>query len=231
MSNERRLHNSSTLRYTGKSSAYTMSLLRTDVALHICQAFLAMKSVEAILNHGVRIWDTGSVIHGTASAFAVIRLKFMGSWEFPVYVFSHVMTDPAQQICRSHLAIRQSRQYCVLWSEYETQLTYWWHCHSICRHMIDVQMCQRVLGTYHYDWSITAYLTIPAGNEDSLDKMSTCVIIWDTGSPIHGKAAVVVGIWPKFQCTGKSWAFRNDRSSTVYLPIWFGNKDSLGNIV
>jgi len=48
----------------------------SDPAQHICQFYLAIKTVKAIIGRCVRIWDTTSLIRGKTAAFAVIALKF-----------------------------------------------------------------------------------------------------------------------------------------------------------
>jgi len=50
------------------------------------------------------------------------------------------------------------------------------------------------------------------------------------GSLICGKAGAFALIWSKFRCTGESWAYLRDRSSTAFLPIPFGNQNRLGDI-
>jgi len=50
------------------------------------------------------------------------------------------------------------------------------------------------------------------------------------GLPICGRAGAFAPIWLKFRCTGKSWAYLLDRSSTAYSPIPFGNYNRLGDI-
>jgi len=58
----------------------------------------------AIVNSCVRIWDTGSLIPGKATALAAEWLKFRCTGELLAYVLGRVMTDPAPLICQSNLA-------------------------------------------------------------------------------------------------------------------------------
>ena len=46
---------------------------------------------------------------------------------------------------------------------------------------------------------------------------------------IHGIAAAFAGLRLKFRCTGESWAYLRDRSSTAYSQIPFGNQTRLGD--
>jgi len=78
------------------------------------------------------------------------------------------MIDPAQPICQSHLAIRQSRWYWVLGSQYDTQLAYWWQNCRFCRNLIEVQAQQILLRRHHYGQLMTAYLPISVGNDHRL---------------------------------------------------------------
>jgi len=138
-----------------------MRIVATHWALHICQCHLAIKSLWAILSSCVRIWDTCSLICGIVTQFASISLKFRCTGASTAYVLCHVVPDSAYHISQSHLAMRQYMWYWVFGSAYETQLAYPGQSCSICCHMIEVNVQHWVLGTYHYDQSITAYLPLP----------------------------------------------------------------------
>jgi len=92
--------------------------------------------------------------------FTGIWSKFRGTGETTACVIGCVLTDRALRICQSHLAVRKWMTYYLLWSEYETRLADWWKSCCICWPIMEVEMHGRVLGTYRYDWSISAYLPI-----------------------------------------------------------------------
>jgi hypothetical protein len=87
------------------------------------------------------------LIPGKAAAFAVIWFNFRGTGQLSAYVLSCVMGDPVPFICQSNLARRQSRRYCVLVSEFESQLAHLWQSRINCWGMVKVQVHPRVLGT------------------------------------------------------------------------------------
>jgi len=78
-------------------------------------------------------------------------------------------------ICQSHSAIRESRLYPVLMSEYETQLAYLWQSRSFCWHIIEVQVHSIIFTTYHYVQSIPTYLPIAFGIKTVRAILSPCV--------------------------------------------------------
>jgi len=77
---------------------------------------------------------------------------------------------------------------------------------------------------YHRDRSCTAYSPIPFGNQNRLGDIEYLC------QDICGRAAAFAGLWLKFRCTGESWAYLHDKSSTAYSPIPFGNQNRLGDI-
>jgi len=106
----------------------------------------------------------GSLVDGKAMAYTAIYWKFRCTGESSAYVLRPIMTNPAQYICQSHLAIRHSRRYWVPGSEYKTQLadvclgrSFWWH-------TIKFLVQLGVLSIYYHDQSITAYWPIPVVN-------------------------------------------------------------------
>jgi len=159
-SNAKKKHNSTTFRYTGESSGSVMSLMTMDRVLHICQSHLAILSGEAILSCCDRIRDTRSQICCNAAASAGIWSKFWCAGESSAYVFSRVMTAPAQHICQSHLALRPTRWYWVLQFEHETRLTHSRQTRSFWWYLIEVQVHRKGSNPYPYKQSIPAYLPI-----------------------------------------------------------------------
>jgi len=170
------------------------------------------------------------VIGSNSALFGCIWRKSSCISTSSAYFLSHVMTDPVQRVCDSHLAIRNSIWYRVLGSECRTPLTFSWPFCSDCCRMINAQMHWRVFRIYHYDRSITAYSPITVAIQRVEEILSTFVRIGAMVSLVHGNAAAFAGLWAKYWCTRESWAYCYDRSSTAYLLIPFGSIDSLGNI-
>ena len=172
----------------------------------------------------------GLHIRCKAPAFDGIWSRFRCTGESSAYVLSRIMTAPALHIWQSHLVRRHCRRYWVLQSEYETQLAYSWQMRNFCWHRIEVQEYRECLSSYPYDRLITTHLPIPLQIKSVWPIWSTFVRIWDTGSLIRGKDAAFASLWSKFWCTGESWAYCYERSSTAYLHIPFRNKVTLGDI-
>jgi len=93
-----------------------------------------------MLSSYMRIWDPGLWINHKAARFAARWLNFRCIGESVAYAVSSVVTDPAQHLCQSHLARKQSRQCWVHVSEYKIRLTYSWQSHILYRQIIDVQV-------------------------------------------------------------------------------------------
>jgi len=198
---------STTFRSTGESSGSDKSIVTTDHALSICHSHLPILSAKAILiGVSARIRDTDLRIRHNAATFARIWSKFRCTAECSAYGFSHVMTAPVQHICQSHLPLRHSRRYWVLWWQYETRLADSLQGCRYCCHMIEAQAHRKGFCSYPYNQSITAYLPIPVEIKSVWAILRTFVGIWDTGSLIHRKGAAFDSIWWKFWCTGESWA-------------------------
>jgi len=118
-------------------------------------------------------------------------------------IMSLVMTDQALHICQSHLGIRQSRWYLS---------TYVW-----------VWGSTRESRAYLPDWSSTAYSPISFVDYNTLGDIEYLC------QHIRGIATPFAGLWLNFRCSGESWAYLCDRSSTAYSPIPFGNQNRLGD--
>ena len=71
--------------------------------------------------------------------------------------------------------------------------------------------------------SSTAYSPIAFVNQNRLGDIEYLC------QDICAIAAAFAGLWLKFRCTGESWAYLRDRSSTVYSPIPCGNQNKLGD--
>jgi len=77
----------------------------------------------------------------------------------------------------------------------------------------------------HIVWPIDhCIFAYPIWHKDSLSNIEYLC------EEIRAIATAFVGLWLMFRCTGESWAYLRDRSSTAYLPIPFGNQNRLGNI-
>ena len=116
------IHNSTTFKFTGEYSAYVLSLIMTDWALHICQSNLAVQSVEVTVRSGIWIRHTTLLCRGNAAASAATLSKFGCTRESSAKVFSHVMTDSVLHIYQSYLAMRHPRRYRLCLSGYNTKL-------------------------------------------------------------------------------------------------------------
>jgi len=167
------------------------------------------------MNSCVILWDSGTPIPSEAAGFAAVWLQFRCTGELSAYVLSRVMTHPAPLNCQSILARRKSRWYWVLLSEFETQLAWSWQSRSYCGHMINVNVHQRVLGTYCHD--LHGVISNPIlQSTQSTRLMSSHDTIWEMSSLIRGKATA---------CAGLPSLFRNtaDRHSRVSEPeTWLG---------
>jgi len=137
-------------------------------------------------------------------------------------------------------------------SEYETRLAYSWQSGSFCTHKSKVQVHQNfhlrpanVAAMPRISWhrySISLRLSLCQMRYADMQWWSTAYspISWVNSNRLGdieylcqdfcGMAAAFAGLWLKFRCTGESWAYLGDRSSTAYLPIPFGNQNRLGDI-
>jgi len=108
--------------------------------------------------------------------------------ELSAYVFSCVMTDPALLLCQSYVARRPSSKYWVLVLQSEIQLAYSWQSCIHSWHVLKVQVYRGLLGTYSHDCNCRIANPILHSTQ-SKRLLSSCIRIWNVGSPIYVKAA------------------------------------------
>ena len=142
-----------------------MSLVMTDRACHICHSNWASGLSRGYWAH-VSGYETqlGYLWQSLSLCWNVIDVQLRPGG-LCAYHYDRLITVNMAIPGGNGVRLADIKSLCQnIWHLF----TYLWQCCSFCWYIIEAQVHWRVLGTYHYHWSITAYLPIPVGNTDSL---------------------------------------------------------------